>query len=177
MKLEIRNAIELRSPSPGRLEGYAAVFGATSRDLGGFTESIRRGAFARSLAKPENISALFDHDRRSLLGRVESGTLELKEDSRGLWFGVDLPATTAGNDLAVLVERGDVAGASFAFRTLKDEWDMTGSIPHRQLLDVELHEITITADPAYPDTEVAKRSMPQQVEVRIAAALRFLETC
>ena len=82
--IETRPTHELRSPANGMLAGYAAVFDAVSRDLGGFTESIQQGAFRRSLADSEHILALYDHDQKSVLGRVGSGTLRLREDDRGL---------------------------------------------------------------------------------------------
>jgi len=178
--LETRPAIELRAPSSGRLEGYCAVFNAMSRDLGGFTESIQPGAFSRSLADADHIMALYDHDRKSVLGRVGAGTLRLQENQRGLFFEVDLPPTQTAKDLAVLVERRDVAGASFAFTIPKggDHWTEVNGKPHRSLLDVSLHEITITSVPAYPDTTVAKRNLQQHVyvPVRLAHAQRYLET-
>lgn len=178
--LEIRSAVELRASSAGKLEGYAAVFNSPSQDLGGFTESVRPGAFKRSLSKPAGILALYDHDSRSILGRVGAGTLRLVEDSRGLQFEIDLPQTSYGNDLGVLVKRGDVQGASFAFTTPNggDHWtrSATGDA-HRELLDVDLHEITVTANPAYLDTAVAKRSLPFiHRPPRLSVALRFMET-
>ena len=177
--IEIRRAYEIRAPSSDRLEGYAAVFNAVSRDLGGFTESIKPGAFTRSLADADNVMALYDHDQKSVLGRVGSGTLRLHEDQRGLWFEVDLPATQIAKDLTVLVERRDITGASFAFSVPKggDYWTEVNGKAHRNLLDVTLHEITVTSNPAYVDTQVAKRGLAQiYVPVRLKNAQRYLET-
>jgi len=178
--METRRAYELRQEGNNRLSGYAAVFGAVSRDLGGFTESIREGAFTRTLSDGDNILALYGHDDKSILGRVGAGTLKLREDQRGLWFEIDLPPTSTAKDLAALVERRDVAGASFAFTVPKggDHWSELNGKPHRQLLDVSLHEITITGNPAYPDTTVAKRGLRQHVyvPVRLKNAQRFMET-
>lgn len=177
--LEVRAAVELRATSAGKLEGYAAVFNSSSQDLGGFTESVRPGAFKRSLASPAGILALYDHDTRSILGRCGAGTLRLAEDSRGLHFEVDLPKTSIGSDLAVLVQRGDVAGASFAFTTPKggDYWSLRDGDPHRELVDVNLQEITVTANPAYLDTEVAKRHLfSYQTPIRLQLAQRYMET-
>lgn len=177
--IEVRSAVELRASGSGKLSGYAAVFDSPSQDLGGFTESVRPGAFSRSLGSPAGILALYDHDSRSILGRVGAGTLRLAEDARGLHFEIDLPETSIGNDLAVLVNRGDVSGASFAFTTPKggDNWSQRNGKPHRELLDVDLREITVTANPAYTDTSVARRSLPASVmPARLSLALRFLET-
>ncbi|MDP1650396.1 MAG: HK97 family phage prohead protease [Rubrivivax sp.] len=159
--LEVRTASGLALPSPGKLVGHAAVFDSPA-DLGEFVESVRPGAFTRSLRQPGAIMALYDHERRSILGRVSAGTLRLREDAKGLAFELDLPDTTVGRDLAVLVERGDVSGCSFGFVVPKggDHWEQRNGKLVRELRTVDLREITITPDPAYADTTVAKRSMP-----------------
>jgi uncharacterized protein len=162
MELELRTGNGLSVAAQGRLAGYAAVYNSESQDLGGFVEIIRPGAFNRSLSSGINVRALWQHDGKSLLGTTKANTLRLKEDSRGLGFELDLPSTTIGNDLSVLVDRGDVAGCSFGFRVRDggDRWEQRGGRLVRELLDVELVEITLTDDPAYIDTSVARRSMP-----------------
>lgn len=161
---ERRAAIELRA-EPGerpRLVGYAAVFDAPSRDLGGFVETVRPGAFRRSLAAGADVLALVAHDARMVLGRSGAGTLRLAEDNRGLRFEVEIPGTTAARDLMVSIERGDIAGASFAFNVPKggDRWTFPKAGPaQRELLDVDLRDVTVTAAPAYPDTSIALRSL------------------
>lgn len=177
MNKELRNAVELRMSNNGQLMGYAAVFNKRSRDLGGFTESILAGAFQSSLQDADDVVALYDHDTRSVLGRVGSGTLRLEEDQRGLRFEIDLPPTTVGKDLAALVERKDVAGASFAFTVPEggDKWITDARSVHREVSKVNLHEITVTPFPAYPDTTVAKRHL-ENTRPRLKLALRFMET-
>lgn len=177
---EVRTTAGITSPSPGKLVGYAAVFGAPA-DLGEFTETVRPGAFTATLAERNaNVLALFDHERRSVLGRTGAGTLKLAEDRKGLHFELALPDTSMGRDLAVLVERGDVAGCSFGFVCNADEWEMRAGNLHRELVAVTLHEITITPTPAYVDTEVAKRAASVEWMIRdpiIATRRAWLETC
>ena len=48
---------------------------------------------------------------------------------------------------------------SFRFRAVKEERDESGDIPKRTVIEAELYEITYTAFPAYPDTEVGMRSL------------------
>ncbi len=159
------------------LTGYAAVFNSEAV-LGDFTEVIRQGAFAKSLATGSNIRALYQHQGDALLGTTRGGTLRLQEDAHGLRFELSLPDTTHGRDLAILVERGDVAGCSFGFRVAEggDRWDQRGKQLVRELLNVELHEITLTDNPAYQDTTIAMRSKPhQQCFVDLNQA--WLETC
>ncbi len=168
MDIERRNAIELRSVG-NTLTGYAAVFGSSSRDLGGFRERINPNAFARSLAGAPDVVALWDHDRRAILGRTTSGTLKLSQDERGLKFEVQAPNTSVGRDVLEMVGRGDVTGASFAFTPIEQRWIETENGYERELLDVELHDVTITPNPAYLDTEVARRSMPNANSFRAYA--------
>jgi uncharacterized protein len=176
MEIERRQTLELRTTGRSKLAGYAAVFGALSEDLGGFTETIRPGAFRRSLATKPDVLALFDHDARLVLGRTTSGTLQLKEDAKGLGFEIDVPETQTGKDLLVSVGRGDIRGASFSFRVVEDRWTQGNSGMVRELLDVDLLDVTITAHPAYPDTEVARRALDLMAKpMRAGFATRYLE--
>ena len=162
--LEVRSNGGLSSNGK-TLHGYAAIFNSEA-DLGGFVEVIRNGAFRTSLEGGSNIRALLDHKGDALLGTTRGGTLRLMEDAKGLAFSLSLPDTTHGRDLAVLVDRGDVQGCSFGFRVNPggDRWEQRGGQLVRELLSVELHEITLTSDPAYTDTTVAMRSMPSVYE-------------
>jgi HK97 family phage prohead protease len=158
--LERRAAIELRAAAGRRLEGYAAVFDAAA-DLGGFSETIRPGAFAATLRARNDILALVDHDPGRLLARTSSGTLSLAEDSRGLAFTIALPDTTLGRDVLALAERGDLGGMSFGFRAKAENWPAKHQ---RELLAVDLLEISVVqAHPAYDGTTLAARARPHGV--------------
>ena len=145
-------------PGAGRtIAGYAAVFGSTA-DIGdSFREIIAPGAFSGTLGN--DVMALIGHDRNRVLGRTTAGTLRLSEDETGLAVEIDLPDTTDGRDLAVLIERGDVSGMSFGFVVTKQSWDETGPVPTRTIEAVDLREVTVTAFPAYDDTKIALRSL------------------
>lgn len=162
MNLETRSSQSLQA-SQGKLVGYAAVFNQPSHDLGGFREIIRPGAFKSALADASQVRALYNHNADQVLGRVGANTLRLSEDAIGLRFEIDLPPTSYAKDLSALVERGDVSGCSFAFRVRGDgeRWMNQSGETIRELLDIDLSEITITANPAYPATTVATRSMAQ----------------
>jgi HK97 family phage prohead protease len=116
------------------------------------------GAFTKAL-RDSDILALVNHDWGRVVGRTKSKTLRLLEDDVGLKVEIDVPDTTDGNDLWTLVERGDISGMSFAFRATKQEWDDTGDLPKRTVIEAELYEVTATPIPAYPDTSLAKRSL------------------
>jgi HK97 family phage prohead protease len=151
--LEYRSCLELRAEHT-KIIGYAVVFDVRSRDLGGFVEVVTRQAIDPSA----NVVCLFNHDSNQVLGRTPA-TLQLRSDTHGLAFTLDPAPTTAGRDALTLVQRGDVTGASFGFRTKKDAWRQEDRLMIRELLDIELAEISLTAFPAYPtDVSVAQRS-------------------
>lgn len=157
-----------------RLTGYAATFGAEAK-IGNFTETIAPGAFSASLAERDDILALVDHDPGRVLARTKSGTLRLAEDSRGLAFDLDVPATSAGADVLALAERGDIGGASFAFTVKREKWDGE----RRTLESVDLHEVSVvSAWPAYEGTIVQARARPADIQIapRLAVARRYLES-
>ncbi|MEG3144225.1 HK97 family phage prohead protease [Sphingomonas sp. RT2P30] len=139
--------------------GYAAVFGSPASIGDMWVEVIERGAFTETLASGDDVLALYSHEIDRLLGRSSSGTLRLAQDDKGLAVEIDLPDTSDGRDVAVLVKRGDLKGMSFGFCVTKQEWDETISPPKRTIMAVDLYEVTVTADPAYDDTEVGMRSL------------------
>ena len=157
--------IEIRAEGEKKtLRGYAAIFDKLSSPLMGFREKIRAGAFKESINK-ENIRALWNHNTDLVLGSTKNNTLRLEEDTRGLKFEIDLPDTQWGRDAAVSVSRGDVDGMSFAFNVKKQEWDESDiNNVVRTLVDVDLHEISPTAFPAYPQTKVTARSVKEDYE-------------
>jgi uncharacterized protein len=139
--------------------GYAAVFDSPSEPLP-FTEVIKGGAFQRSLKSRNEIKLFMNHNTDVVLGSSRAGTLRLSEDSRGLLAEADLPDTTAGRDLSVLMQRGDVNSMSFGFSVPPrgDSWSEDGAT--RELHQVRLHEVSIvTGFPAYQATTASVRSL------------------
>lgn len=143
-----------------KLEGYAALFDIWSQNLGGFREVIRQGAFQKSLDAGNDIRAFVDHDTGRVVGRRSSGTLKIEEDSKGLKFEVDLPDTQEGRDLLELVRRGDVNQMSFGFNVTEDKWNYRGrgEVDERELIEIELFEISFVAMPAYEEAHVWEKN-------------------
>ncbi|MER9883107.1 HK97 family phage prohead protease [Mesorhizobium sp. M0118] len=88
---------------------------------------------------------------------------------------IDIPDTADGRDLWTLVDRGDISGMSFGFRVTKQEWDETGDLPVRTVLEVELYEVSACAFPAYDDTTLGVRSLTEwrdanRIEIKDPAA-------
>ena len=142
------------------LEGYASIFN-TPADLGSFSEVIEAGAFTRALNEGQDVRALVEHDPARIIGRTKNNTLELREDEKGLFTRIELPDTSVGRDLAALVERGDIDAMSFGFTVRSDRWERSEGKNVRYIEDVDLFDISAVSFPAYPDTEIALRSMPE----------------
>lgn len=180
MAVERRFINELRADTQGDdlvLQGYASVFGQESQDLGGFREVVNPGTFARSIRQGDDVKALQNHDPNLVLGRSKNGSLQLKEDARGLFFRCVLPPTQTARDLHALVKRGDVDQCSFGFVTKADDWankrDASGDMyAQRTLHDVDLLDVSAVTYPAYLGTSVAARSLfPDGPVAEIRSAL------
>ena len=141
--------------------GHAVVFNSLSEDLMFFREQIAPEAVDRTFDERLDVRALIDHDPAKLMGRLTARTLKLSKDQRGLLVEIDPPDTSYSRDVLESVRRGDLTGMSFAFRTLKDQWDETTDPPTRTVLDMRIHEVSLVTFPAYPatDVDVAQRSL------------------
>lgn len=155
-----RNAQQQGNNSPGTLVGYASVFNVFSEDFGWFQERIMPGAFDKDIADRADVRALVDHDTGKVIGRTTNDTLKLSTDEHGLKAEIILPDTTIARDLALSIERGDIDAMSFGFVVRKEQWTHSEEedLDTRDILDVELWEVSAVAFPAYTDTTIAKRS-------------------
>jgi hypothetical protein len=155
------NDFELRAAQEGNgmtFSGYAAVFNSDSEPLP-FIERIMPGAFAKSLKSRNNIRMYMNHDSSMLLATTRAKTLRLVEDSKGLFVEADLPDTTVGRDLSVLMQRKDVDSMSFGFTVPSggDRWSDDGMT--RELRQIKLYEVSVvTGFPAYAATSASVRS-------------------
>ena len=146
--------------------GHAAVFGKLSRDLGKFKERIQRGAFSRAIAARQDTKFLLNHDPAYLIARIKNNSLQLREDSLGLYFKAEIPDTTAGNDLEEMLDQGLIDECSFAFTVSEGQrWsreispDTSEMIDVRTLTDVdELYDCSAVVEPAYFGTDVQAAS-------------------
>lgn len=120
----------------------------------------------REVIKPNamhfsEVRALLNHQSYPVLGRLSKGTLKLEQTDSSMNVSLDTPRTTAGNDLIESVDRGDIAGLSFAFRVNDggESWSRQDGQALRTLTDITISEVSFVGSPAYPDTTVALRSL------------------
>lgn len=170
------------------LVGYASVFNEWTTLFESaswvWREIIRPGAFSAALAERQDVRALLNHDANFVLGRTTSGTLALSERDKGLLQETKLSASQTIQDLVVIpVERGDISGMSFGFQvrngntgqTTVEKGDGTVIIKRageriveymkgdtlytdRELLSVDLLDVTVATYPAYTGTSVGLRA-------------------
>lgn len=146
-----------------RIEGYFAVFNSNYQISETMSESIAPGAFDGTLG--DDIRALIDHETRLVLGRSSAGTLELRQDERGLWGSVKInPNDQDAMNLLARVRRGDVNQCSFGFDILSEETDFRedGSV-HWTIMEVRLYEVSVCTFPAYSETQVDARREDKEI--------------
>ena len=155
--------VEKRADKGPLIRGHAAVFGKLSENLGGFREIIAPGAFDDVLE--DDVRGLIGHDDVLILGRTSAGTLRIGVDAEGLTYEIDPPDTSYARDLLVSLERGDIRESSFGFTVARmgDEWseDEDGRLIRTIHKVARLYVVSPVTFPAYPDTNVAKRSLAE----------------
>lgn len=139
------------------IEGYFAVFNSDYEMWEGASESIAPGAFTSSVGG--DIRGLTNHDTTLVLGRTKAHTLELKEDTHGLWGRITInPKDSDAVNTYERVKRGDVDQCSIGFMIRSEETDFRddGTI-HWTITDVDLFEVSVCTFPAYEETGVSAR--------------------
>ena len=148
------------------IEGYFAVFNSNYDITHGMSESIAPGAFTEALGG--DVRALVNHDTTLVIGRNKAGTLELREDSHGLWGQVRInPNDSAAVDAFERVKRGDVDGCSICFDIAEEETEFldNGDVHFTIKKISPLYEVSICTFPAYQETNVSAREA-QVEEIR-----------
>lgn len=175
--------IEKRADGQRYISGYAAVFydpkdQGTEYELGwGVVERLNPAAFSRAIAEKHDARALFNHDPNIVLGRVSAGTVSLSVDSRGLKY--DIPVDEEDPDhmrVVRKIERGDIDGSSFGMIPKVTEYTEQADFVIREIMDVELYDVSPVTFPAYQATSAGLRGLAvnvadserQQVEKEIA---------
>lgn len=144
-----------------RIEGYFAVFNSNYQIDEFMSESIAQGAFTDALN--DDVRALIDHETMYVLGRNKAGTLELREDSHGLWGSILLnPNDQDAMNLYARVQRGDVNQCSFGFDILAESEVREGMNVHWTIEKVKLYEVSCCTFPAYAETSINARKEDYQ---------------
>lgn len=156
-----------------RIEGYFAVFNSIYQIWDGAEEMIAPGAFSNTLA--DDVRALIDHETMYVLGRNAAGTLELRQDERGLWGSVLInPNDQDAMNLYARVQRGDVSQCSIGFEIIREESEVFPDGKIRWTIEeIKLYEVSVCTFPAYSETSVkARKSDYEEIKKRKTDAWR-----
>jgi len=144
------------------VSGYASV---TDRpyDMGGHSEVISRGAFAKSIADRADVQLLVNHEglplARTTVPASQPGHLSLSEDHKGLHFQAQLDRNDV--DAQVLMRRissGLMDQASFAFKVVRQDWSSDYTQRTIQEVSLDRGDVSIVNYGASPTTSVDARS-------------------
>lgn len=142
------------------LDGYIAVFDRET-DIGPFREVVRKSAFNRHVQGNGDTVLLWQHDPKSPFARTTSGTLRLTVDDVGLRFEADPVDAQWSLDAMKSIRRRDVTGGSFGFNVAPEgqRWVDDGKPKLlRELLDLDIPDVSIVTWPAYKGTRISARS-------------------
>ena len=161
-KVEIR--CELRSENGGRhISGKAISFDTQSNDIG-FIEILHRGCISQELIDSSNIVFLYNHDYNQVIARANKGKGTLNIDLRddGVYFDLEVPNTTMGNDLLENIRLGNITQCSFGFNYANEEGaykdEKIDDVWYRNVYKIgELYDLSAVTYPAYDDTYVNAR--------------------
>jgi HK97 family phage prohead protease len=191
---DLRAEAQAEGDAKQRIVGHAAVFDEWTTLYEGesfvWREIVRPGAFKDAIAENQDVRSLWNHDANWVLGRTTAGTLRLSEDETGLLSDTDPPDTQFARDLMLLIARGDVSQMSFAFTVRRgDETKTTEKdgvvvsedggervtiyrqgnqvIEERELLSMNLFDVSPVTYPAYEQTDVGLRKAGERRESEI----------
>ena len=175
-ELHVREAGEGEAASR-TIVGRAILFNTPSAPLWSDDEEEAREIIAPEAITKElldgcDIKFTMFHDRQLILARSNkgTGTLSYTVDDKGVAFEFEAPNTVDGDKALELVKRGDLAGCSFAFST--HYWDesfvsRTVEVRDGRAYTVKavtgVYDMTLAADPAYPDTSVEAREFARDL--------------
>ena len=162
---DIRTEFQVREENGSpHIAGYFAVFGPHYEIAPGMSEEIAPGAFSETLGG--DIRALTNHDTTLVLGRNTAGTLELREDSHGLWGDITInPNDSDAMNTYERVKRGDVDQCSFGFDIVEQDTEIRddGSY-HWTVKKVKLYEVSVCTFPAYKETNISARAQERDAD-------------
>ncbi|MCF1784077.1 phage major capsid protein [Lactobacillus mulieris] len=147
-----------------KITGYGMLFNQPSVPMP-FIEYIKPEALDG--LDLSSVMLLRSHDFDQILARVDSGTLSVRVDDKGLYFEATMPDTTLGNDTLADIKAGNIKGCSIGFNIGDDDWsrDDSGQTIHQINEISHLNEISLTPIPAYQQTSAnVERSLKQFLE-------------
>lgn len=142
------------------IEGYPIIYDVYA-DIWGFREIIRPGAAAEALKHSDEL-VLWDHESSQPMARRSAGTLEVKEDEKGVSIRADVSKTIWGRNGFEAIQNEVINRMSFAFDVEEDKWRWDEvediRVETREILSfATLYDYSPVSYPAYKETVVMAR--------------------
>jgi HK97 family phage prohead protease len=140
--------------TPMSLFGRAVVYGPWSQPVDGIRFRINRGAYV-----PDSPVTVYDsHNKHTLLGNTENGTLKFTETDLGLNVQIVLPRTLEARKVFSLIRDDYVTGMSFGMRVIDArKVGRTGNVDDYEVTKFALTEVSPTPKPSFPGTSISVR--------------------
>ena len=144
MKIEKRFTTDsFKEAAKGIVEGYAVLWNHEDV-VNGRPETFMKNSLYEG---NHGVSLYYQHDSRGkVLANTKAGTLEIKSDSKGLWYKAKLPETALAERESL--SRGDIQGVSISFYSQKEKMESKTRVIELALLD----EISLVDKPALTTT-------------------------
>jgi HK97 family phage prohead protease len=163
---EFGGTVEIKSLDlHGRFAGYASVFDVVDHQR----DRVRVGAFQQSL-KARLPQLLWQHQWENPIGIIE----EIFEDDRGLYVrGRLLMEVEKAREAYALLKAGALRGLSIGYQAKQARRDPDTGV--RELLQIELFEISIVTMPANAQANVTVLKQAQPYDAALLYALEQAE--
>jgi len=145
------------------IEGYPIVYEQYA-NLWGFKEIIHKGAAGPALKRSEEL-VLWDHESGQPMAAKKNGTLEAKEDEKGVFIRADVSKTIWGRQGYEAIKNGIIDKMSFAFDMKRDGEKWTDKEVDGVMIEVReifefwtIYDYSPVSYPAYEQTLVTARS-------------------
>lgn len=173
LKIELRSLDNnLESEGEGLLvKGYVNETNSWSQDLVGKPKTLRSrklvkwkervlpGVFNEALSRAPKVDFLAEHKKEKILASTKNDSLQLIEDDRGLYMEARISETSWGRDYFTLITDRLIEGMSFGMKVLEDKWYYIGNELRRDILKIDIYEISAVKNPAYPVTTLESRGI------------------
>ncbi len=124
----------------GTVEGYASTFGNIDK----VQDVVTPGAFKTALLNgPDRVRFLWEHDRKEVIGIIES----LEEDTKGLRFRARFAGTQRAQETRELMKMGAVDSFSIGYRVLQEQKGSHKGKSVNFLKEIQLLEVSCVAWP------------------------------
>lgn len=124
----------------GTVEGYASTFGNIDK----VQDVVSPGAFKTALLNgPDRVRFLWEHDRKEVIGVIET----LEEDGKGLRFRAKFAGTQRAQETRELMKMGAVDSFSIGYRVLQESKGHHKGKNVNFLKEIQLLEVSCVAWP------------------------------